>query len=100
MTQIITQAPVAVHILEFLAGLSRCSDLYKNFRDDDYRMVFGICFRYLQYARDQRNKASDQPASRTSQASSDLRHSGTSTRDFTQASDPKSKPNSASDDLP
>ncbi|KAK5165311.1 hypothetical protein LTR04_001409 [Oleoguttula sp. CCFEE 6159] len=100
MTQIITQAQVAVHILEFLAGLSRCSDLYKNFRDDDYRMVFGICFRYLQYARDQRNKASDQPASRTSQASSDLRHSGTSTRDFTQASDPKSKPNSASDDLP
>jgi hypothetical protein len=53
MSQIITQAHVAVHILEFLATLARIPDLYAHFREDDYRIIFGICFRYLQYVRDQ-----------------------------------------------
>ncbi|KFY46541.1 hypothetical protein V495_02394 [Pseudogymnoascus sp. VKM F-4514 (FW-929)] len=57
MSQIITQSHVAVHILEFLACLARLPDLYSNFRDEEYRTVFGICFRYLQYVRDQNSKA-------------------------------------------
>jgi len=57
MSQIITQSHVAVHILEFLACLSRLPDLYSNFRDDEYRTVFGICFRYLQYVRDQNSRS-------------------------------------------
>ncbi|KAL7625492.1 Tuberous sclerosis 2-like protein [Parahypoxylon ruwenzoriense] len=51
MSQIITQPYVAMHILEFLACLSRLPSLYVNFREDEYRIVFGISFRYLQYAR-------------------------------------------------
>ncbi|KAI0167024.1 hypothetical protein GGR52DRAFT_84251 [Hypoxylon sp. FL1284] len=51
MSQIITQPHVAMHILEFLACLSRLPSLYANFREDEYRIVFGISFRYLQYVR-------------------------------------------------
>ena len=63
MSQIITQSQVAVHILEFLACLSRLPDLYVNFREDEYRTVFMMCFRYLQYVRDQSAK---EAANRTS----------------------------------
>lgn len=56
MSQIITQSHVAIHILEFLACLARLPNLYVNFRDDEYRIVFAICFRYLQYVRDQQTK--------------------------------------------
>lgn len=52
MSQIITQPFVAMHILEFLACLSRMRSLYSNFREEEYRIVFGICFRYLQSVRD------------------------------------------------
>ncbi|RDA86590.1 hypothetical protein CP532_5999 [Ophiocordyceps camponoti-leonardi (nom. inval.)] len=54
MAAIITQPHVSVHILEFLASLSRLHDVLVNFREDDYRIVFGICFRYLEYAREKR----------------------------------------------
>ncbi len=60
MSQIITRQGVAVHILEFLACLSRLPALYSNFREDEYRIVFGICFRYLQTVRD--NKRSTRPS--------------------------------------
>ena len=56
MSQIITQSHVAVHILEFLACLARLPDLYVNFREEEYRTVFMMCFRYLQYVRDQPGK--------------------------------------------
>jgi hypothetical protein len=56
MSQIITQSHVAVHILEFLACLARLPHLYVNFREEEYRIVFMICFRYLQYVRDQPSK--------------------------------------------
>ncbi|KAI0472066.1 hypothetical protein GGR56DRAFT_656815 [Xylariaceae sp. FL0804] len=51
MAQIITQPYVAMHILEFLVCLSRLPSLYVNFREDEYKIVFGISFRYLQYVR-------------------------------------------------
>ncbi|KAK3377998.1 hypothetical protein B0H63DRAFT_232156 [Podospora didyma] len=54
MSQVITQPMVAMHLLEFLACLSRLPSLYSNFREEEYRIVFGICFRYLQYVRDKR----------------------------------------------
>ncbi|KAK3500019.1 uncharacterized protein B0T23DRAFT_435421 [Neurospora hispaniola] len=57
MSQVITQPFVAMHLLEFLACLSRLPALYSNFRDEDYRVVFGICFRYLQYVRDKKHHA-------------------------------------------
>ncbi|KXJ93052.1 hypothetical protein Micbo1qcDRAFT_160965 [Microdochium bolleyi] len=54
MSQIITQPYVAMHILEFLTCLSRLPELYANFHQEEFRIVFGICFRYLQYAREKR----------------------------------------------
>ncbi|KAI0446648.1 tuberin [Xylaria telfairii] len=51
MASIITQPYVAMHILEFLACLSRLPSLYKNFRKEEYQIVFGICVRYLQFVR-------------------------------------------------
>lgn len=63
MSTIITQSHVAVHILEFLACLARLPGLYVNFREDEYRTIFMMCFRYLQYVRDQPSK---EPAGRNS----------------------------------
>lgn len=62
MAASITQPHVSVHILEFLACLSRLHNVYVNFREDEYRIVFAICFRYLEYARDKRqsNRSSHQ----------------------------------------
>lgn len=57
MAAIITQPNVAIHILEFLASLSRQQNVYVNFREDEYRTVFGICFRYLDYAREKRQQS-------------------------------------------
>ncbi|KAI1429510.1 tuberin [Xylaria sp. FL1777] len=51
MAQIITQPYVAMHILEFLACLGRLPSLYVNFREEDYRIIFGISVRYLQFVR-------------------------------------------------
>ncbi|KAI6782947.1 Tuberous sclerosis 2 protein-like protein [Emericellopsis cladophorae] len=62
MAAIITQPHVSIHILEFLACLSKLHDVYVNFREDEYRTVFGICFRYLESARDKR-RATKAPAS-------------------------------------
>jgi hypothetical protein len=65
MAQIITQSHVAVHILEFLACLSRLPSLYSNFREDEYRTVFAICFKYIVYAREQ-NLRSGSPSDSSS----------------------------------
>jgi hypothetical protein len=99
MSQIITQSHMAVHVLEFLACLSRLPDLYVNFRENEYQRVFMICFRYLQYVR-------DQPAKETSNRTSHPpnRHSTVSTdasRSITDNNTVESniQPN-ASDDLP
>jgi hypothetical protein len=66
MSQIVTQSQVAVHVLEFLAGLARLPEVYVNFREEDYRTVFGVCFRYLQSVRDQRQRSSDAALARSS----------------------------------
>ncbi|OTA92294.1 hypothetical protein M434DRAFT_12486 [Hypoxylon sp. CO27-5] len=84
MAQIITQPHVAMHILEFLACLSRLPSLYANFREDEYRIVFGICFRYLQYVRGRKQT---------------FRISSISDSSATPAGETPSNPN-ASDDLP
>lgn len=78
MAQIITQPHVAMHILEFLACLSRMQNLYVNFREDEYRIVFGICVRYLQYVRDkkqtQRGSLHSEAATPTGTSAPDILH--------------------------
>ncbi|KAI1355002.1 tuberin [Xylaria sp. FL0043] len=88
MAQIITQPYVAMHILEFLACLSRLPALYVNFREEDYRIVFGISVRYLQFVRGK--KQSYRPSSVGDAASFGKQ---------SVSADNPSHPN-ASDDLP
>ncbi len=90
MAQIITQPQVAMHILEFLACLYRIPSLYVNFREDEYRIVFGICFRYVQYVRDKKQHHRISYASDSSAAPPPT--AGTT-------DSPPHRPN-ASDDLP
>lgn len=95
MSTIITQSHVAIHILEFLACLARLPDLYVNFREEEYRTVFAICFRYLQYVRDQNGKGSKDTSTRSSY--SNARNSGPPTDH--SLSESNFQPNS-SDELP
>ncbi|KAI0124260.1 hypothetical protein BJ170DRAFT_77489 [Xylariales sp. AK1849] len=90
MAQIITQPTVAIHILEFLACLARRPSLYVNFREDEYKIVFGICFRYLQYVREKKQ-------THRASTASDPASSGSGTP--TLVAEGQAHPN-ASDDLP
>lgn len=98
MSQIITKPATAIHILEFLTSLARLPELYKNFREDEFKLVFGVCFRYLQHIRDQRDRVSYVSTSQNGLRT--LRHSGAS-RDFTASPDLNTKRvRTIEDDLP
>ncbi|KAJ4287682.1 Tuberous sclerosis 2-like protein [Kalmusia sp. IMI 367209] len=88
MSQIVTKPATAIHILDFLTSLARIPELFKNFREDEFKMVFGVSFRYLQHIRDQRERVTLHSGHRS------LRHSGPSLDSGTN----KAKP--AEDDLP
>ncbi|KAF1844915.1 uncharacterized protein K460DRAFT_336685 [Cucurbitaria berberidis CBS 394.84] len=97
MSQIITKPATAIHILEFLTSMARLPELFKNFREDEFKLVFGVCFRYLQHIRDQRDRVSNANSSHSHRT---LRHSGHS-RDFAASPDHTAKmPKSVEDDLP
>ena len=59
MQKRITQADLAMDILEFLRCLSRLRQAYGEADIDFYRRIFGICIRYLQVAWEQRQKRAD-----------------------------------------
>jgi uncharacterized protein DUF3384/tuberin len=59
MSQIITQQKIAMHILEFLCSLARLPEIYKNCTEHEYRMLFAVSFRYLEWARHQRQKSEE-----------------------------------------
>jgi hypothetical protein len=98
MSQIITKPATAIHILEFLTSLARLPELYKNFREDEFKLVFGVCFRYLQHIRDQRDRASHSNATQGTLRT--LRHSGAS-RDFVASPENNTrKSRTVEEDLP
>lgn len=98
MSQIITKPATAIHILEFLTSLARLPELFKNFREDEFKLVFGVCFRYLQHIRDQRDRTANGHSLQSGHRT--LRHSGAS-RDFAASPDlGANKPRSVEDDLP
>ncbi|KAF2755114.1 hypothetical protein EJ05DRAFT_513429 [Pseudovirgaria hyperparasitica] len=102
MSQVVTQQQIAVHILEFLTALSRMPELYKNFREDDFKMVFGVSFRYLQHVRYQReNLASSNTLRNSNSGYGTLRHSGPF-QEFSTVSEQEAKPKEipAAHDLP
>lgn len=99
MSQIVTKPSTAIHILEFLASMARMPELFKNFREEEFKMVFGVSFRYLQHVRDQRERSAAANSSQSGHRT--LRHSGTS-RDFASSPDQNSTKGAqaAADDLP
>ena len=66
MQKRITQADLAMDILEFLGCLSRLRQAYGEADVAFYRRIFGICIRYLQVAWEQRQKSTDSGKSRAS----------------------------------
>jgi len=93
MSRIVTQAHAAVHILEFLTGLARSPELFKNLTQGQYKDVFGICCQYLHYAREQKETAGPRAARQSS-----ARHSSSSSsRDNVYG---ESKPKALADELP
>ncbi|KAI3400817.1 hypothetical protein diail_1506 [Diaporthe ilicicola] len=74
MSTVITQANVAMHILEFLAGLARMPALYSNFIEDEFRVVFGMCFRYLDTVRDKKRYVRTSTASEGAPATINTTH--------------------------
>ncbi|KAL5386716.1 hypothetical protein DPSP01_004079 [Paraphaeosphaeria sporulosa] len=98
MSQIVTKPATAIHILDLLTSLARMPELYKNFREDEFKMVFGVSFRYLQHIRDQRERAATSAALHNNHRS--LRHSGPS-REITSSPDAAAKQTKpVEDDLP
>jgi len=98
MSQIITKPATAIHILEFLTSLARLPDLYKNFREDEFKTVFGVCFRYLQHIRDQRDRVAHSTSMQNGART--LRPSGAS-RDFAALPDTHTtKMRTIEDDMP
>jgi hypothetical protein len=51
MSTIVTKSDSAIHVLEFLAGLSRIDELVNQFHGDEIKTVFGVCTSYIDYAR-------------------------------------------------
>ncbi|KAG6873097.1 hypothetical protein C0995_002940 [Termitomyces sp. Mi166 len=49
LSQIMSGANIAVHILGFLFLIGAIPPLYANFTENDYKMVFGVALQYLQH---------------------------------------------------
>ncbi|KAA1475708.1 hypothetical protein DENSPDRAFT_826364 [Dentipellis sp. KUC8613] len=47
LSQIMTNATIAVHIINFLAIVGSLRSLYSNFIEDNFKMVFGVALQYL-----------------------------------------------------
>ncbi|KAF2154743.1 hypothetical protein K461DRAFT_101314 [Myriangium duriaei CBS 260.36] len=71
MATIVTKSEATVHVLEFLAGLSRLTELARTFRGDEIKVVFGVCFSYIDYVRGKRLDESQQRAKTASVRSHD-----------------------------
>lgn len=50
LSQLITSTNASVPILEFLSALAKLPDQYVNFREEDYRRVFGVALQHIQHA--------------------------------------------------
>lgn len=74
MHRMITQRHLAIHVLEFLTGLSRLPYLYNNFRFDDFKRIFGVCFSYLEYLRSSESEPTPPKSDQGSSSDRNLQH--------------------------
>lgn len=49
LTQIVSNPSMAVHILTFLCNLNSLPNIYSNFTDADFKLVFAVALQYLQH---------------------------------------------------
>ncbi|KAK9473665.1 uncharacterized protein V1510DRAFT_375321 [Dipodascopsis tothii] len=49
----ITNSGLSAHILEFLSSMAKVPNLISNFTQDDFKRVFAMAFKYIEYANDQ-----------------------------------------------
>lgn len=68
MSTIVTKSEAAIHVLEFLAGMSRLEYLTSRFHGDEIRVVLGVCFSYISYARGKRFDETQQRAKSSASA--------------------------------
>ena len=47
LSQIMTNASMAMHIIDFLAIVGSLRHLYTNFTEEDFKLVFGVALQYL-----------------------------------------------------
>ncbi|KAF9584383.1 Tuberous sclerosis 2-like protein [Lunasporangiospora selenospora] len=66
LSQIMSTATISVHILEFLSTVARLPMLYANFVEGDYKRVFGIALKYIQYTHSVAGSAQGATTSSTS----------------------------------
>ena len=91
LSQIITQSQLAMDVLDFLGNLARLPHLYADFREDDFRMVFAICIKYLEHSREQRHKLvsySSTGRDRSANRASEVSTRSSSTADSGHNADP------------
>lgn len=69
LSQVMSTATISVHILEFLSTVARLPMLYSNFVENDYKRVFGIALKYIQYTH---SAASNTTPSQTPSAPSSM----------------------------
>ena len=91
MQKRITQADLAMDILEFLGCLSSIRPAFGDADAAFYRRIFGICIRYLQYTWEQRQKSGEGARHR---GSFQLNRQSGSSSDLTRAPIPSSSPDS------
>ncbi|KAG9327518.1 hypothetical protein KVV02_000467 [Mortierella alpina] len=65
LSQIMSTATISVHILEFLSTVARLPMLYSNFVESDYKRVFGIALKYIQYTHSVAGSAQPAPSPST-----------------------------------
>ncbi|KAF9911002.1 Tuberous sclerosis 2-like protein [Lobosporangium transversale] len=70
LSQIMSTATISVHILEFLSTVARLPNLYSNFVESDYKRVFGIALKYIQYTHSVAGSIHAPPTSSTSTSTS------------------------------
>ncbi|KAF2767545.1 hypothetical protein EJ03DRAFT_276009 [Teratosphaeria nubilosa] len=70
MSKMVTQRFLAIHVLQFLAGLSRLPALHRNFTQHDYKKIFAVCFSYLQSTRGSKPTAIERKPTPNSEGSS------------------------------
>ncbi len=66
LSQIMSNSTMSIHILEMLAAIGQVPELYMNFKDEHYRLIFKVALAYIQLHNDDRHPLSLRQGSRPS----------------------------------